>query len=195
MVDRDFKKDLEQILKDTDTISEQVIAESKRIYSHYGLMFDDSAFRSVRGDLCVKVLGKYLGSVLHCKPEYEVRLVGRMRADIELCNKIEIEVKSHGMFDESDLKKRFRVLTDKKREMKHIYVAFRERQDFVGKTRKALSPLGVDCFFLSTYVTGEKPVICYNDLRSLVNKLSSILGVSPDFRNPDLESYSSCRKG
>lgn len=175
MVDRDFKKDLQQLLKDAATISERVIAESKRIYSHYGLLFDDSAFRSVRGDLCVKVLGKYLGSVLHCRPQYEVRLVGRMRADIELCNKIEIEVKSHGMFSESELEKRFRVLTDKKREMEHIYVAFKERQDFVGKMRKVLSPLGVDCFLLSTYVIGEKPVIRYNDLRTLVNKLSSIL--------------------
>lgn len=175
MVYLDFKKDLEQILKDTDAISEQVIAESRKIYNHYGLLFDDSAFRSVIGDICVKVLGRYLGSVLNCKPQYEVKLVGRMCADIQLCNKIEIEVKSHGMFNESGLKKRFGVLTDKKREMKHIYVAFRERQDFVGKTREALSPLGVDCFFLSTYLRGEKPVICYDDLRDLVNEVRSIL--------------------
>ncbi len=146
------------MFEDIRTLSAKVISESKSVYEGNGLFFDESAFRAVKGDIHTKVLGKYLQRVLNLEPKYEVRIVGKIRADIYLCDVATIEVKSHGQFNSTDLKERFGRVVKAKPHMKHLYVAFRERKDFVDKTLKLLEPLGVECFFMSTYVTETNPM-------------------------------------
>lgn len=81
------------------TTSSKVLSESKSIYDSNGLFFSPSAFRAVLGDIHVKVLGRYLQRVLNAKPKYEAKIIGRIRADMNLCDVVTIEVKSHGQFN------------------------------------------------------------------------------------------------
>jgi uncharacterized protein (DUF1015 family) len=104
------------------------------------------------------------------EPKYEEKIAGRIRADVQIDDKVTIEVKSHGLFGKKDLRERFEKIARAKPEMKHIYVAFRERNDLVEKTREILEPLGVSVFFLSIYTSGKNENATYsaNDLESLI---------------------------
>jgi hypothetical protein len=176
-VERNYEIDLKSMFEEIRAISGKVLSESKSIYDHNGLFFDDSAFRAVEGDIHTKVLGKYLQHVLGVEPKYEVRIVGKIRADINLCDMVTIEVKSHGQFNSTDLKKRFERVVQAKPDMKHLYVAFRERQDFIEKTLKLLKPLGVECFFMSTYATETNPMkkLLHGSLRDLLETVMNKL--------------------
>jgi len=146
-----YEDELEKLFESIEAVASKVIEDCKLIYERNGLFFNDVAFRSVVGDIHAKVLGKYLKSTLEHEPEYEKTIVGRIRADIQFGETITIEVKSHGQFDSDNLKKRFERLVKEKPSMKHLYVTFREREDYVEKTIGLLRPLKVDAFFLSSY--------------------------------------------
>jgi hypothetical protein len=92
---------------------------------------------------------KYLKNVVEHEPEYEKRLLGKIRVDIQFGDAITIEVKSHGQFDSDELKKRFERIVKEKPSMKHLYVTFGEREDYIEKTIRLLHPLEVETFFLS----------------------------------------------
>lgn len=176
-MERNYEIDLKSMFEEIRAISSKVLSESKSIYDHNGLFFGDSAFRAVKGDIHTKVLGKYLQDVPGVEPKYEVRIVGKIRADINLRDMVTIEVKSHGQFNSTDLKKRFERVVQARPDMKHLYVAFRERQDFVDKTLKLLEPLGVECFFMSTYVTEANPMekMLPNSLKNLLKTIMKAL--------------------
>lgn len=183
-MERNCENDLQRMFEEIDTVSNEVLEKSKSIYNAHGLSFNlptvkgtVPAFKAVVGDIHTKALGKYICRVLTVEPIYETRIVGRIRADIQICDKITIEVKSHGQFNLKDLKKRFERITRERPQMKHIYVAFKEREDYVKKTREALNPLGVESFFLSTYISESSPEKKYfpDNLRGLLETVKKAL--------------------
>jgi len=59
--------------------------------------------------------------------------------------------------------------------MKHLYVTFRERKDYVEKTAELLKPLGVDLFFFSKYEKNPNVVIRKpEDLEALLERIKEI---------------------
>ncbi len=182
---RNYENDLQRMLEEIDAVSNEVLEKSKAIYTAKGLVFKTPdvkgtppAFRAVAGDIHTKVLGKYLCRVLNLESlkdvTYEERIVGRIRADIQIRDKVTIEVKSHGQFDLDYLKKRFDRIVREKQQMKHIYVAFKEREDYVNKTREALN---VESFFLSAYVSESNPERKHSpkDLQCLLETIETTL--------------------
>lgn len=145
--ERNYEEDLKTLFTEIKRIWSEIEKQAKSIYEKDELFFNESAFRSVQGDIHAKVLGKYLQTVLGVKPEYETKLVGRIRADIQIGKNIEIEVKSHGNFSNKDLLSRFERLTTEKADMKHLYVAFKEREDYVTNTKVLLNEFPVELFF------------------------------------------------
>lgn len=138
MVGRDYEHDLRNLFCDVDRIFSKVKKQCQSIYQEEQLEFGEPPypFRTVEGDIYGKVLGLHLQYVLGKKPCYEKKLVGKLRADIqfdESVPKVTIEVKSHGQFDSENLTKRFMKLTSKMPTSCHLYVAFRERDDYVKK--------------------------------------------------------------
>jgi hypothetical protein len=117
-MERNYDNDLQRVFKEIETASNEILEKSKSIYNVHELFFNSSAFRAVVGDIYTKVLGKYICRVLNLEPIYEKTIVGRIRADIQICDKITIEVKSHGQFNLKDLKKRFERISRERPQMK-----------------------------------------------------------------------------
>ena len=177
MTTRNYEDDLEQLLNSIGVIASEVLGECKSVYEKNGLVFNDIAFRSVVGDIHAKVLGKYLKSALGHEPEYEKTIVGKIRADLQFNDILTIEVKSHGQFGSCALKKRFERMVKEKPSMKHLYVAFREREDYVEKTIRLLQPLEVETFFLSSYTQSPfKLRKSPKSLRQLLEAVKNELG-------------------
>ncbi len=174
---RNYNDDLRRMFEEIDAMSKEVLLKSKSIYEEHGLSFNGSAFRSVVGDIHAKVLGKYIRSVLNVEVAYEVPIVGKMRADIQVGEIITIEVKSHGLFSSDNLNKRFVKIVDEKPLMTHLYVAFRERRDYVNKTRDLLNLPRIETFFLSIYLSDKHPEIEYfpTDLQRLLEIIRNML--------------------
>lgn len=179
MIERDYKTDLQGLLKDIERIKSKIENECRSIYRNEKLAFNEQCFRSVEGDIYAKVLGLYLERVLNQKPVYEQKLIGRMRADILFKGKTDIiiEVKSHGTFSYEDLEKRFKKLTENYPNSKHLYVAFRERTgDFIPKTNEILKRFNVESFFLTTYDSDPNSTKKYPEtLRKIVETIATLL--------------------
>jgi len=182
MLKRNYENDLQRMFEEINALQTEILEKSKELYVKHELIFSrpdvkntPPAFRAVAGDIHTKVLGKYLCHVLHLEDlKYEERIVGRIRADIQISDKITIEVKSHGQFDLASLQNRFDRITREKPQMKHIYVAFKEREDYVKKTSDALN---VESFFLSVYVSEKNPERKYSskDLQCLIEAVETAL--------------------
>lgn len=184
MVAENYNDDLNNMFKRINDIITDIEEACAKIYKEEGLIFDEKKypFRSVEGDIYTKVLGQHLQKVLGKECTYEEKLTGRLRADIQICNpkKIVIEVKSHGQFDSDALEERFKRLTTEKgcSENVYLYVAFKERKDYVEKTNSTLLPLGVSTFYFSTYVdnkSGYKLTPHPEELEKLTNAIRALL--------------------
>jgi len=176
MTERNYEKDLDQLFDDADRIIRSIKQCCKSIYDQNELDFGEYAFRPVEGDVYTKVLGRYLKLVLGQTAYYEAKLVGRTRADIQFGDKVPkvlIEVKSHGQFDSQALVDRFKKLTSRYSTEQHIYIAFREREDYVKKTAALLNPLGVTTYFFSSYkIDPSKTLKDPETLRKLIEALN-----------------------
>ncbi|MGA3059593.1 MAG: hypothetical protein ABSD92_04400 [Candidatus Bathyarchaeia archaeon] len=180
MIERNYENDLQSMLNDIERIKSKISVECQSIYRAENLFFNEQCFRSIDGDIHAKVLGFYLERILNIKPEYEKKLVGRMRGDIFLKGKtsdIIIEVKSHGTFSYADLEKQFKKLTENYPNSKHLYVAFRERTgDFIPNTEKILKQFNVESFFLTTYDSDPKVAKKYPEtLKRLVETITAFI--------------------
>lgn len=143
---------LRELLNEINRTYKTVKNQIQKTYEENGLIFNEKSLESISGDIHVKLLGKYIYKKLHYIPAFEKIFVPkrRFRADI-LFPGIAIEVKIHGMFGIAGLEKRFNEITRLCPEMTHIYIAFRERKDYIMKTKDVLDRFGVKSFFFSGY--------------------------------------------
>ncbi len=190
------EEDLGKMLETVENIVEETKNKIKGIYSKHNLNFPDKSrredekfLRAIIGDIHTKVLGRYLRKVLavqpQCEPQYETPIIPkrRFRADIQIQN-IFIEVKSHGMFHMATTKQRFETLKKGNKELRkegkpeatHVWVAFREREDYIEKTNKILKKIGVETFFFSSYERErDRPNPNPEELKKLVDFIKNEL--------------------
>ncbi len=178
-------EDLKTMLDAVENIGIENKNAIKKIYNSHDLKFPDKSqkekaeekfLRPIFGDIHTKVLGRYLKRVLGLNPKYETNIIEkrRFKADIEIQNII-IEVKSHGMFNMKTSEQRFETLVHARRDAKYIWVAFREREAYIKKTKDLLNSIPVETFFFSSYKKKEKPTIRHKELKNLIDYIKTNL--------------------
>lgn len=161
------------MFQEIENTLETIKKRATEVYDQHNLIFNDSAFRTVKGDIHAKVLGKYISSIFGLEIKYEAKIAGtRCRADVLIEDSITLEVKALGSFSAKYLKERYEKITKAQPSMKHIYVTFRERKDWVHKTKAILEPLGIEVFVLSDYRSGE---LFPDELKGLWDTINKVL--------------------
>jgi hypothetical protein len=134
------------MFRKVENVKQSVEAGLSSIYRQEGLEWDSQVMQCLSGDIHSKVLGSLIQRMLQENEaatdiSYEVPLSPtRLRADILIGERIDIESKAQGIFNIESLRNRFQRLDQLRPDLVHVLVAWRQNSSYLSKIREFIPP-------------------------------------------------------